>query len=279
MWGQRGHVFLDSYLDVLALNYGAGIRLVDFNASESARALINDWVAERTMDRVKEALPDGAIDSGTKLVLTNTIYFKANWLHQFDPANTDPAVFHAAAGERSVEMMHMTLVARYASGTDYQAVDLPYLSPDVRVLFVLPRAGALDSVVGTLGSVFDEARSNAAPFELSLSLPRFSFESARKLKAALQALGMTAAFTNAADFSGIDGEKELHIDEIYHRTFVAMDERGTEAAAATNVVINVDGGIVVLPTAEATFDRPFIFVIYDEPTGAVLFVGQLVDPG
>ena len=275
-WGLPGYEFEQPYLDVLAQNYGAGMLLVDFGDSEPTRTLINDWVEEQTEQRVKDLLPPGSITVDTRLVLTNAIYFKANWLNQFDPKLTVDATFTAAAGERTVAMMHQSFVGAYGEGAGYRAVELPYLSPDVRMLFILPE-GDVDGLIAAMdGPSFDTMLAGLSEYSVTLDLPRFSFEAERPLSGSLKALGMQLAFGDA-DFSGINGGREaLWIDEVYHKAFVAVDEQGTEAAAATAVVIV---GESEKPSTEISFDRPFVFVIYDQPTGQILFLGTLRDPG
>jgi serpin B len=233
-FGQKDASFVPAYLDLLAVNYGAGMFRADFAANpERERVAINDWVLEQTEQRVKDLLPQGSITTDVMLVLVNAIYFKASWLDKFDPNETRPATFHAPGGDTSVQMMH-GFAEQYARGSDYQALSLPYLSPAVRALFILPDAGAFAAVEARLnGALFDEARGALARHSVDLRLPRFSFEAETKLKAALQALGMELAF-GAADLSGIYGPPgQLFIDEVYHKAFVAMDEEGTEAAAAS----------------------------------------------
>lgn len=281
-WAQQGYAFRGSYLDLLATNYDAGVFLVDFAKASATRSLINGWVEQRTGSRIKQLLPSGALTSATRLVLTNAIYFKASWFYPFEPSRTESASFFAPAGERSVQMMHAVDELRYAEGPDYQAVELPYLSRDVRMLVVLPSEGRFAAVASGFDAAFyDGVRANLADYEVTLSLPKWRFDSYRALKAPLQSLGMQAAFApGEADFSGMDGGANgLFVEEIHHETLVAVDEHGTEAAAATVVVINGDGGISISPPAVFSADRPFLFVIYDQPTAQILFVGQLVDPG
>lgn len=276
-WGQNGYPFLDGYLDVLARHYGAGLFSVDFANSEVTRQLINGWVEDQTETRIKDLLPSGSLNSDTRLVLTNAIYFKANWLNQFEVGATLDEVFHAPKVDRTVSMMHQTLDTGYTEGADYQALELPYLSPSVRMLLVLPAEGAFDNVLaGFDAAFFQSVRSSISEHQTDVSLPKFQFETKSSLKGALSALGMPSAF-GAADFTGIArGVEHLYIDDVYHNAFVAMDEEGTEAAAATAVVIGTESA---KPLAEIRFDRPFIFAIYDEPTGQILFIGHLSDPG
>jgi serpin B len=276
-WGDKQASFLDPYLDVLAKNYGAGLFLVDFaKAPDAARLLINNWVAEQTKDRIKDLLAAGSIDSNVLLVLTNAIYFKASWLSKFDPSKTQSGTFHAQAGDRPVPMMKQVLEARYAQSADYQAVELPYVSPSVRMLVISPAQGRFDAVAQALGSTFDAIRVGLSTYTVTLAMPKLSFESTPKLKPALQALGMNEAFTDRADFSGLDGKRDIFIFDVVHKAFVAIDEAGTEAAAATAVIA---GTVSLKPQATLTLDRPFIFVVYDEPTGALLFLGRFSDPG
>ncbi|HEY8942776.1 MAG TPA: serpin family protein [Polyangiaceae bacterium] len=278
-WGQDGYPFLSSYLDVLAVNYGAGLFALDFAETEPSRQIINQWVSDQTAARIEDLIPEGLLDSETRLVLTNAIYFKANWLSQFDEDDTEDAVFHAPEGDRPVRMMNQQLVTPYAEGAGYRAVELPYLSPAVRMLLVLP--GEDGTEFASFAANLDDARlqeilAALSEYEVTLGLPKFQFESEYKLKTPLQTLGMPGAFTRSADFSGIAGGIErLWIDEVFHKAFVAVDEKGTEAAAATAVVIR---GESAKPQASIRFDRPFLFVIYDEPTGQLLFLGHLLDP-
>lgn len=275
-WGGKGEHFEASYLDVLAINYGAGLFLLDFGGDpDGARTIINDWVAEQTRERIDELIPEGVISGDTALVLTNAVYFRASWLSKFDPAKTDDAVFHAESGDADVKMMHQSFEADYAESADYQAVALPYVSEAVRMLVVMPAEGRFDAVSAELGATFDAARAGLANRLVTLSMPKLEFRSKPEIVAPLEALGMHDAFTSAADFSGINGARDLVITDIIHEAFVAIDENGTEAAAATAVVI---GRVSAPEPATLTLDRPFFFFVYDEPTGTVLFMGRWLGP-
>lgn len=278
-WGRIGYGFLDSYLDVLATHYGAGLYLLDFVGDpQESRETINDWVADQTEQRIEDLLPEDSITSNTALVLTNAIYFKASWFEEFDRADTTPGSFAAESGPREVDMMHSVTETTYAQVDGYQAVELPYISTAVRMLVVLPPEGSLsDAADGFDAALVDELLSQLRTASVTLALPKWRFESENTLKGPLQALGMQAAFDrDAADFSGMDGMPgRLWVDEVYHKAFVAVDEEGTEAAAATAVVLTGRG---TPPPVTLTFDRPFIFLIYDEPTGQILFLGHLALP-
>jgi len=279
IWGQKGVTFLSDYLDLLALNYGAGLRLLDFMTDpDGARKVINDWVEDQTEDRIKDLLPEGSIDGSTRLVLTNAIYFKANWDKLFDKDLTQDTTFHAV-GDTDVQasMMHVNGTFQYAKGDAYQVVELPYVGGQVSMFVMVPDAGTFDSFESGLnGAKLGQIIASVSSSNGNLSLPKFSFESSFSLKDALAALGMPDAFTSVADFSGMDGAKDFMIGDVFHKSFVAVDEKGTEAAAATAVVM--ENTSMPANTFDLTVDRPFMFVIVDKPTGAVLFLGRVLNP-
>jgi len=271
--------FVDDYLDLLAVNYGAGLYRADFGSPEQQRLAINDWVAERTRTRIQGLLPGGSITQYVVCVLVNAIYFKASWLEPFDPKLTETATFHSPAGDREVQMMNDRTALQYMRGEGYAALSLPYVSPSVRMLFILPDEGRFgDFEAGLDRARFDEATSALSEHDVRLKVPKFSFEFEVKLKDTMKALGMNLAFSNSgADFSGLAGRPgEIWVDGIYHKAFVALDEQGTEAAASTAVVFVAESA---KPQADFFLDRPFLFAIYDEPTGQILFIGRLLDPG
>ena len=279
-WGQKGYAFEDAYLDVLAQHYGSGLLLTDLSGqTEASRTLINRWVADQTNQRVKDLLPKSALSANTRLVLTNAVYFKASWFNKFNPADTGDATFYAPGAERSVRFMHSSGRLNYTKGESYSALELPYASDAVRMLIIAPDAEQFAAVSGGFGpALLDEIQASLKPASVTLSLPRWSFsvDLEQRLKEALQSLGMRTAFTVDADFSRISANPELYVDGVYHQAFVAVDEQGTEASAATGVVVATKG---ILENVALTLDHPFLFVIYDQPTGQLLFVGQLVDPG
>lgn len=276
LFGAKGRPFADPFLDTLALHYGAGMYRADFAAEpELARNAINDWVLKQTEQRIDELLPVGSITRDVALVLVNAIYFKASWLDKFDASRTEPHVFHAPSGDRTVQMMH-GFAERYMRGEGYAALELPYISPATRVLFVLPDEGKLAEIEGKLNAAwFAETLQKLSRHTVDLRVPRFSYEAKVELKKALTELGMVRAFMpGVADFSAIGGAP-IYIDEVYHKAFVAMNEEGTEAAAATAVV---GRDVSAPPPAVFTLDRPFLFFIHDEPTGQILFAGRVNTP-
>ncbi len=279
-WGQKDHRFLPTYLDTLALNYDAGLRLMDFATQpEQSRLEINAWVQRQTEDRIKDLLPPNSITEITRLVLTNAIYFNASWKTPFDPDATATETFTTQAGQQvQVPMMNGSLNASYLKGADFAAAALPYDGDEISMLIIVPDAGKLDSVEASLDSAkVQTIVTGLARSELRLKLPKFEFETPLLLKDHLQALGIKDAFsTTAADFSGIDGSRELSIGQVIHKAFVKVDEAGTEAAAATAVVM--PGSATPNPPKTLHVNRPFIFLIRDHATNAVLFVGRVVDP-
>jgi serpin B len=280
LWGQSGFGFEQAFLDVLATNYGAGMRIVDFKtAAEAARQAINEWVAGETNDRITELLPEGAVDDMSRLVLTNAVYFDATWAQPFDPSATSDAVFTLPDGtEVTVPTMHGLVAARYARGDGWQALDLGYTGGEMSMLLILPDAGRFEEVEGSLpAGLIDEVVASLADTEAQVSLPRFEIRTQADLNEALGALGIADAFDPArADFTGISTEEALYISGVLHEAFIAVDEAGTEAAAATAVIIGTTSMPVEI--VEIDFDRPFLFALRDRETGTALFLGRVLDP-
>jgi serpin B len=278
LWGQRDYVFLRPYLDLLAENYGTGLSLLDFvGDAEGSRRAINGWVSERTQERIPELIPMGIIDAQTVLVLTNAIYFAASWRDKFEPANTTDAEFTKLDGSSiTVSTMHQAKEHRYSEGDGWQALELTYTGDDVSMLVLLPALGAFEDFRSKLdGLNLATVAAGLRTRLVEVSLPKFRFTTQLKVKPALQALGMTDAFDSNADFSGMDGTRTLYIQDVIHEAFVAADEKGTEAAAATAVVV---GRTSAPERAVFTANRPFLIFVRDNPTGAVLFMGQVVSP-
>lgn len=282
VWAEQTFPFLQDYLDIIAQNYGAGIQLADFiNQYEAVRKEINGWVSEKTNDRIQDLLPEGVLKSSTRMVLVNAIYFKADWQTQFDPNNTYDAPFHLVDGsEVQVEMMSESLHGvPYVQGDGYQAVRLPYQGETAAMEIIVPDAGRFDEFESTLDvQRLNEILGSMQPSGgLELQLPKFSFTTDFGLREQLTALGMPDAFDpDRADFSGMTGKRDLYIDNVLHKAFVAVDEKGTEAAAATAVIMDLTSAM--LSEVTLTIDRPFIFVIRDLPSGQILFVGRVLNP-
>lgn len=282
LWGQQDWPFLPAYLDLLAVNYGAGMRLVEFeNAPESARRQINAWVSDQTKKRIKDIIPPGLIDPATRLVLANAIYFKATWEHEFDADLTEDEPFYLLNGTTvSVSMMsqeHQQTFS-YAVGEGWQAIALPYKGGLTEMVVIVPDAGTFESFESALiAERYGEILSVMEPQMVILSMPKFTFETQYGLSDTLIQMGMQDAFDPArADFSGIDGQRFLYIGDALHKAFIAVDEKGTEAAAATVVIIGM--GAIMPQGIVLTIDRPFLFFIRDVPTGSILFLGRVVNP-
>ncbi len=277
IFGQRDKTFLSPFLDALAVNYGAGLRVMDFITDpDGARLAINDWVEDKTNDRIEDLLPDGSITNDTRLVLTNAIYFSAAWEEPFLASETAARPFQLGDGTTiSVPSLHQAHERGYGAGDGYQAAELPYDGGQLSMIVVVPDdlaafEASLDA--GLIGTIVDSISTHM----LDLTLPKFKFDAPLPLKDVLVELGMVDAFTDgAADFSRIDGTRDLLITDVLHKGFVSIDEKGTEAAAATAVVV---GTTSVPQPATLVVDKPFVFFIRDRPTGAILFVGRVVDP-
>src|SRR5260221_1948836 len=241
VWAEQTYPFLQDYLDLIASNYGAGIRLADFvNQYSSIRKEINNWVYDQTQKKIKDLIPDGALNPATRMVLVNAIYFKADWLSQFDANDTSDSPFHLLDGtDVTVKMMSQGMSAPYYAGNGYQAVELPYAGDTAAMDIFVPDAGNFDAFESTLNAdVFSTTLTNLQSSSLMLSLPKFTFESEFNLSATLKSMGMTSAFdSDKADFSGMTAKNDLFISDVIHKAFVAVDEKGTEAAAATAVIM------------------------------------------
>ena len=276
LWGQKDLDFERAFLDELARDYGAGVQVVDYKtAAEGARSAINDWVAARTRDHIKDLIPQGVIDAQTRLVLTNAIYLKAAWRKRFKDAVA--GTFHRADGSNvRVKMMRLSETLGYEAGDGYQAVRLPYAG-GLSMILLVPRVGKLDSLERRLdGPTLRRAVNGLSDTLVKLTMPRFSFHSKARLKDVLGELGMPIAFTSRADFSGMTSEEPLQIADVIHEAFIAADEKGTEAAAAAAQVYMLS--VVRLREVELIIDRPFLFLIQDDETGAILFMGRVSDP-
>ena len=279
-WPQTGYSLLETFVDTIETNYGAGLRALDFKTDPTgARTTINDWVSEQTAEKIQDLLPAGSIDEATRLVLTNAIYFNAPWLNPFAPGQTVNEPFALLAGETvDVPMMHLTRAFLYAEWEGGAAVEIPYNGNELTMIVLVPDEGAFEVFDASLTvEEFDEIVGSLETRSVALGLPRFEYTYDASLVKPLMALGMTDAFDGGrADFSGITGEPDLFISDVLHKAFVSVDEEGTEAAAATAVVFR-ESGIPAQPIT-LTIDRPFLFVIRDRHTGSILFIGRVVEP-
>ena len=283
MWGQYDYPFLEEFLTILAESYDAGMNLVDFRtAAEEARVTINDWVEENTAGRIEDLIPEGVINSLTRLVLVNAIWFKASWADQFEPEATADGAFVTLDGtETTVPFMNGTARRGYLAGDGFELVRMPYAG-DASMIVIMPDEGRFEDIVAQLdGGFVADALGKVSSQEVDLAFPKFEFTSEFSLSGVLAELGMSEAFDaptpdSGADFTGITEERELFIQEVMHKAFVKVDETGTEAAAATAVIIGLTS--VEDPPVRVEIDRPFVFLIEHSSTGAILFLGQVTNP-
>ena len=280
IWGQQGFTFVPAYLDLLAEDYGAGLHVVDFqNATEAARLAINQWVSDATEAQIPTLLAPGVLDTSTRLVLTNAVYFHADWRSPFK-ANSPMGTFQAPTGPVQVPMMvagDETTTFAGASGAGYKLAVLPYKGPGTSMVLIVPDTNTFDAF--TSGLTFDALETILAgttPTRYLLSMPRFKFQTSLALGDVLARMGMTDAFMpKVANFSGIDGGDDLFIQAVIHQATIAVDEKGTTAAAATAIGV---GSAAVAVGEPLVVDRPFLFAIRDDATGTILFLGRVLDP-
>jgi serpin B len=277
-WAQRGYPFLTPYLDTLARYYGAGLNLLDFAAeAEPSRRLINDWVAGETEQRIPEMLPAGTINSLTRLVLTNAVYFNAAWASPFRRGATTPEPFTLLDGTViEVPTMAQDGMFRHARVDGLTALELDYDGREVAILLLMGDADFQGFEAALSPDLLDRVLEALSPAGVVLRLPRFESRTSAALTPVLRNLGMHDAFLpGLADLSGIDGQRDLYLTDVLHEAFVLLDEEGTEAAAATAAIIAPTSAP---PDVVVRFDRPFVFAIRDVESGAVLFMGRVLDP-
>lgn len=280
LWGQKGLGFREDFLNLTKEQYGAGLTEVDYvQAAEAARLTINAWVAKQTMDKIKDLLGPSDINPDTRLVLTNTVYFKAAWLHKFKKDNTREGPFQLASGGKiTVPLMHETDSFPYLDTPTFQAVELPFVGKDLSMVIFLPKKvdGLAELEKSLTADKLAAWSKEFTPQNVHLTLPRFKIRGKKELAGTLAAMGMPRAFSNA-DFSGMNDKRDLFISKVIHEAFVDVNEEGTEAGAATAVVMDRGGAPEV--TATFTADHPFLFLIRDNRTSTVLFLGHLMHPG
>ena len=274
IWYRQGLNVLAEFVATVQTYFDAVVTALDFGDAGAA-GTINAWVSDKTHDKIP-SIVDGPIDPDTVMFLINAIYFKGSWTQRFEADATVDATFHAPAGDKSVKMMHLDKEVPYLSTEDFQAVDLTYGDGLFGMTVILPEDGRdIDAVAAELTEAsWSTWMAGLNKREIMVGLPRFELEYDSLLNDVLVALGMQDAFSGAADFSGIDGLTDLFISKVKHKTFVKVDEEGTEAAAATSVEVN----LAAAPLDTMIIDRPFLFVIHDWHSQALLFMGKIVDP-
>lgn len=280
LWGQRGYDFRSEYLGILKDTFGAGLYEVDFaSATEEARGRINEWVAERTRGRIPEVIPPDVLDPLARLVLTNAIFFKGKWESPFESWRTHESTFHlpSGRGDVRVSMMAQTHGFPYCEQGDVRLLEMPYRGDRFGMLFLLPGSvEGLPEVEAALeGGKLDSWLRGLKMQEVDVLLPRIKMTTGALLGDILRSMGMTEVFDVArADLSGITSVEDVCLSEVIHRTYLEVDELGTEAAAATALVA-VGAGVDPNPPPVFRADHPFLFLIEDRQTGSILFMGRV----
>ena len=280
VWAQKDFHFEQSFLDTLSANYNAGLKLVDFNNPEDARALINLWVAAQTNEKIQELIPEGLLDQMTRMVLTNAIYFKGAWSNQFEEKDTEDGSFTLLDGSsKTVPFMHGNFTLSALVSDKIQSIRLPYEGGTYAMAAIMPLENFAEFeaqlTAADLEQLLNSLQSSSAIVDLSM--PKFQAESRFGLGEILAGLGMPDAFdAQKADFSGMTGKPDLMISSVLHQATIDVNEEGTEAAAATAVAMSMTS----MPGQSYTIrlDKPFIYVIYETTTNTITFMGRVVNP-
>jgi serpin B len=285
LWGQKDAGFTPGFLKRTRDYYGAGFQEVDFKtAPDKARRTINAWVERQTRDRIKDLIAQGMLTSESRLVLTNAIYFKGNWASRFQKGDTDNGAFHLAAGrDVNAPLMHRTDGFGYADSEDCQALEMPYAGGGPSMVVLLPHKvdGLAELEAGLTAEKLDACLRRLVKQDVIVTFPKFKAQYLVSLGNVLSHMGMSLAFSDAADFSGMNGGKEpLKISDVVHKAWIDTNEEGTEAAAATAVVMTLAAApnAPQPPTPVFRADHPFLFLIRDANNGCILFLGRVTDP-
>jgi len=275
-WAQQNYPFLPNYINILESYYMAEANELDFSNNVEAARIINNWIENHTNNKIKNMIDPGALSEFTRLVLTNAIYFKGLWANQFNPENTHKADFKITQNTTTeVDMMSLSDTKfNYTETDDLQIIKLPYKGNNLSMIIILPKENNISIAESELNAVNLTSWINSLKeTEINVNIPKFKIETEYNLNDVLKKMGMTDAFSVAADFSGMDGTKDLYISDVVHKAFVEVNEEGTEAAAATGVIMTLKA---VLYSFNA--DHPFVFLIQHEETGAILFMGKVMNP-
>jgi len=287
LWAQDSFKFQKDYFDIVQKYYGGSATNLDFiGDTENSRLIINEWVEERTNDKIKDLIPSGALTAETRLVLTNAIYFKGEWANQFNKDDTKEQDFRVSPNKNvKTPMMQRTddeSKFNYAGTNDLQILELPYSGEDLSMLIILPKKEDLEDLENSFTlEQLSKWKEMLNEQRVNIYIPKFKFETKYFMEEILPDMGMPTAFSDSANFTGMedDPRKDLKIDKVIHQAFVEVNEEGTEAAAATAVTmieITSVGPEPRIPTFRA--DHPFIFIIQQKDTGNILFLGRVNDP-
>jgi serpin B len=290
LWAENTYAFLPDYISTAWRWYSANVTNLDFIGHlEASRRTINSWVAGKTAGKIQELLPAGSINSETRLVITNAVYFKGNWRTQFDANETQDADFRVSPQKTvKVKMMQRTggdAVYGYTETADLQVLSMPYAhgsGSGLSMIVLLPGNDSLAAAEAALDPQnLSALEQRAYSQRVMVYFPKFRVETEYSLRGTLASMGMPTAFTNAADFSGMDGARDLYVSSVIHKAFVNVDEKGTVAAAATAVGMSRITSLIKKPVPVPVFraDHPFLFLIQDNNTGAILFAGRVTNPG
>lgn len=279
LWAQQGEAFLSPFLQIARNNYQADVKRADFNNADLVAGEINSWVAKKTADKIQQVLPPDSVDPLTRLVLVDAVYFKGAWAAVFDKASTSIQSFHRATdSEVDVPFMTQSSFVYYTETNDFQALELPYKGNQLSMLIVLSRQiGGLRQLEKQLSPTFvDDLLAQLKRQSVDILLPKFKMKYSVSLNDTLANMGMPDAFGSRADFSGLDGTKSLYVSRLFHKAWLDVTEEGTEAAAATSEAFSLRGGERTKPVFCA--NHPFVFMIRDNRSGSLLFMGRLADP-
>ncbi len=288
LWAEKTYRFLPEFTSIAQNYYDAKtINLDFFNQPENSRKTINTWVEDKTNDKIRDLIPGGSITRDTKLVITNAIYFKGTWVQQFAKDETKADTFFVAPGNSvNVQMMQRTdqdAMFNYAETGGIQVLEMPYThrsGKELSMVVILPGGNvSLAAAEGSLsGSGLSDLKSRLSPQRVMVYFPKFRLETDYSLTGDLKAMGMPIAFSDGADFSGMDGTRNLVISDIVHKAYIDVNEEGTEAAAATGGIFTSKAMFPEQPVPVFRADHPFIFFIQDRDTGAILFMGRILNP-
>ena len=282
LWAQKDYSFLKEYTNNVEKYYGGKLTNLDFTReSEKSRQIINKWVEDQTNNKIKDLIPQGVLNAYTRLVLTNAIYFKGTWVKQFDEKDTKEEDFRIDSSN-TVKVPMMRLIGdgvkfNYAETDEIQILEMPYHGEDLSMLIILPKGNNFANIEKSITlEKLSEWKNMLNEQRVDIFIPRFKFKTNYFMAKALSDMGMPTAFGSTADFSGMDGTRDLFIQNVIHQAFVEVNEEGTEAAAATGVVMGITSVGPRIPIFRA--DHPFIFIIQESETGNILFLGRVSDP-
>ena len=283
LWPQENYVYRKEFIGIATGDYRAGVHPVNYvKDAEGARARINSWASDNTHGKIPELIGPGVLNSMTRMVLTNAVYFLGGWLEPFDKNDTKDGDFTRLDGSKvAVPLMYQSEKFDYAEEPGLQVLAMPYKGRDLIMTVVLPRetAGLPELEERLAVDSFRKWRDGLSYQKVRVTFPRYKYSAGFELGDVLRGLGMTDAFDPAkADFSGMDGTRQLFVSNVIHKAFVDVDEKGTEAAAATGVVMSLAAAPMPDEPKEFRADHPFLFYISDRQSGAVLFLGRVVDP-